>query len=134
MFRLQDICHWVGPFLLLIINEPNHSQLFPSRYQNGSIIIATLQPTFTILHTLTTSRPPSPICGLSWHGSSSKQKSDMLATQTADGMLRVWSVSKAPHTEPPRTIRVLDSTENGITSRNWFAWSKNGRLVNFADG
>lgn len=59
---------------------------------NGSILIVALQPAFTILHTLMTPRTPSPIVNLAWHASSTKQKSDMLATQTADGDLRVWSV------------------------------------------
>lgn len=58
----------------------------------------------------------------------------MLATQSADGVLRVWSVAKVPHQDIPRVIRVLESTEIGNTSQNWFAWSKNGRLVNYADG
>jgi hypothetical protein len=49
---------------------------FAIGYLNGSILIATLQPSFTILHTLTTPRQPSPIAGLAWHGSSSKQKSE----------------------------------------------------------
>ena len=104
------------------------------RYHNGSILLAALQPTFTILHTLTTSRSPSPIVSLTWHASSSKQKSDMLATQTADGDLRVWSVSKPPTAEPPRVIRVLKRTDSYVFGRNWISWSKNGRIVQFSEG
>nr|KAK5447035.1 hypothetical protein LTR18_002614 [Exophiala xenobiotica] len=103
-------------------------------YNNGSILLAALQPTFTILHTLTTSRGPSPITTLTWHASSSKQKSDMLATQTADGDLRVWSVSKPPTTEPPRVIRVLKRSDMYIPGRNWISWSKNGRIVQYSEG
>jgi WD40 repeat protein len=100
---------------------------------NGSILIAALQPTFTILHTLNTSRAPSPIKGLAWHGSSSKQKSDMLATQTADGDLRVWSVPKAPSSDAPMIIRVLTRSEGRESGHCWFAWSKNGRIVQYSD-
>lgn len=104
------------------------------RYQNGSILISTLRPAFTILHTLTTSRGPSAIVGLAWHASSSKQKSDMLATLTADGDLRVWSVAKPPTGESPRVIRVLKRSEPLSVGPKWIAWSKNGRIVQYADG
>ncbi|KIW44033.1 uncharacterized protein PV06_05075 [Exophiala oligosperma] len=103
-------------------------------YNNGSILLAALQPSFTILHTLTTSRGPSPIVTLTWHASSSKQKSDMLATQTADGDLRVWSVSKPPTAEPPRVIRVLKRSDVYLPGRNWISWSKNGRIVQYSEG
>jgi hypothetical protein len=103
-------------------------------YNNGSILLASLQPSFTILHTLMTSRAPSPIASLSWHASSSKQKSDMLATQSADGDLRVWSVSKPPTAEPPRVIRVLRRPEpTFIPGRTWISWSKNGRIIQFSE-
>lgn len=107
---------------------------FAIGYLNGSILIATLQPSFTILHTLTTTRAPSRITGLAWHGSSSKQKTDMLATQTSDGDLRVWSVPKVPHQEPPNIIRVLSRAEMQAPGPCWFAWSKNGRIVQHAEG
>ncbi|EXJ94306.1 hypothetical protein A1O1_02700 [Capronia coronata CBS 617.96] len=103
-------------------------------YNNGSILLAALQPSFTILHTLTTSRAPSPIASLTWHASSSKQKSDMLATQTADGDLRVWSVSKPPTAEAPRVIRALKRSDTFVPGRNWITWSKNGRIVQFSEG
>ncbi|OQO00268.1 hypothetical protein B0A48_14055 [Cryoendolithus antarcticus] len=107
---------------------------FAIGYLNGSILIATLQPAFTILHTLTTSRAPSRITGLAWHGSSSKQKTDMLATQTLHGDLRVWSVPKAPYQEAPSVIRVLSRPEFQQPAPCWFAWSKNGRLVQHVEG
>ena len=103
-------------------------------YLNGSILIVALQPAFTILHTLSTSRSPSPIVSLAWHASSTKQKSDMLATQTADGDLRVWSVSKPATAAVPQTIRVLKSRDNVEVGLNWAAWSKNGRILQFSDG
>ena len=110
-------------------------QTFAIGYLNGSILIATLQPSFTILHTLTTNRPPSRITGLAWHGSSSKQKTDMLATQTQDGDLRVWSVPKAPHhQESPTVIRILTREYMQQAGPSWFAWSKNGRIVQHVDG
>lgn len=101
---------------------------------NGSILIATIQPSFTIVHTLNTNRAPSRITGLAWHGSSSKQKTDMLATQTQDGDLRVWSVPKLPHAETPTIIRVLQRPEAPQHGPCWFAWSKSGRLIQLADG
>ncbi|KAK5115590.1 hypothetical protein LTR85_009761 [Meristemomyces frigidus] len=107
---------------------------FAIGYLNGSILIATLQPSFTILHTLTTTRAPSRITGLAWHGSSSKQKTDMLATQTSDGDLRVWSVPKVPHQEAPTIIRVLQRAETQAPGPSWFAWSKTGRIVQHAEG
>ncbi|KAF2162667.1 hypothetical protein M409DRAFT_68964 [Zasmidium cellare ATCC 36951] len=106
---------------------------FAIGYLNGSILIATLQPSFTILHTLNTNRAPSKITGLAWHGSSSKQKTDMLATQTYDGDLRVWSVPKE-QTDTPNIIRVLQRSETPQPGACWFAWSKNGRLIQFVEG
>ncbi|RLM00120.1 hypothetical protein CFD26_108266 [Aspergillus turcosus] len=103
-------------------------------YQNGSILIATLHPTFTILHTMSTSRGPSPIVSLAWHASSSKQKSDMLATLSFNGDLRVWSVAKPPGKEAPRVIRVLKRSDSSSAEPKWMAWSKNGRIVQFLDG
>ncbi|KAJ5246439.1 hypothetical protein N7468_001422 [Penicillium chermesinum] len=103
-------------------------------YQNGSILIATLLPQFTILHTLTTSRGPSPIISIAWHASSSKQKSDMLATQASNGDLRVWSVSKPPGKEPPRVTRELKRSDSTSADPKWMAWSKNGRIVQYLEG
>lgn len=58
----------------------------------------------------------------------------MLATQTADGDLRVWSVPKGQHGEVPNIIRVLQRAEVPQRGPCWFAWSKNGRIVQYADG
>ncbi|ROW04337.1 hypothetical protein VSDG_01157 [Cytospora chrysosperma] len=103
---------------------------FAIGYQNGSLLVATLQPRFTILHNLTTSRGPSPIVSLSWHASSSRQKSDMLAVQTNDGDSRVWSVSKAYNSaDPAKVVRILRKSENYLTGPNWMGWSKNGRII-----
>ncbi|KAF1956282.1 hypothetical protein CC80DRAFT_516503 [Byssothecium circinans] len=107
---------------------------FAIGYLNGSILIATLQPAFTILHTLTTPRAPSPIAGLAWHGSSSKQKSEMLAAQTSDGDLRVWSVPKVPHGDAPCVIRILNKSDQREPGPCWFAWSKNGRIIQYTEG
>ncbi|KAI4215994.1 MAG: hypothetical protein LQ351_001490 [Letrouitia transgressa] len=71
---------------------------------------------------------------LAWHASSTKQKSDMLATQTKDGDVRVWSVSKPPTAEPPKTIRILKRGDNVGPGQNWLAWSKNGRIIQYSDG
>lgn len=104
-------------------------------YQNGSLLIASLQPRFTILHNLTTSRAPSPIVTLAWHASSSRQKSDMLATQTHDGDLRVWSIAKSPSSnDAAKVVRVLKRSENFLPGPNWLAWSKNGRIIQYSEG
>ena len=105
-----------------------------SRYMNGSILIVALQPAFTILHTLSSARAPSPIVGLAWHASSSKQKSDMLATQSLDGDLRVWSVAKPATSDTPKVIRVLKRGENVESGMSWIAWSKNGRIIQYSKG
>ncbi|KAH6604879.1 hypothetical protein Trco_006586 [Trichoderma cornu-damae] len=107
---------------------------FAIGYQNGSLLVATLQPRFTILHNLTTSRGPSPIVTLAWHASSSRQKSDMLAVQTHDGDLRVWSVAKSYNAEDPaKVVRVLRRNENFLAGPNWMGWSKNGRIIQYSD-
>ncbi|KAF7538312.1 hypothetical protein G7Z17_g12673 [Cylindrodendrum hubeiense] len=107
---------------------------FAIGYQNGSLLVATLQPRFTILHNLTTARGPSPIVTLAWHASSSRQKSDMLAVQTHDGDLRVWSVAKLYNAEDPaKIVRVLRKTENFVNGPNWMGWSKNGRIIQYSD-
>jgi hypothetical protein len=104
-------------------------------YHNGSILIATLQPSFTILHTLTTPRVPTPVAGLAWHGSSSKQKSEMLAAQASDGDLRVWSVPKTSHGgDAPCVIRVLNKSDQRELGPCWFSWSKNGRIIQYTEG
>jgi len=103
-------------------------------YRNGSILLAALQPQFTILHTLNTSRSPSPIAMLTWHASSSKQKSDMLAIQNSDGDLRVWSVPKPPTAGQPRVIRILKRDDSVLQARNWVCWSRNGRIIQFSEG
>ncbi|KAH6656834.1 hypothetical protein BKA67DRAFT_590646 [Truncatella angustata] len=107
---------------------------FAIGYQNGSLLIATLQPRFTILHNLSTSRAPSPIVNLAWHASSSRQKADMLAVQTNDGDLRVWSVAKSTTgDDPAKVVRILKRTDNYQNGPNWMGWSKNGRIIQYSD-
>lgn len=57
----------------------------------------------------------------------------MLATQMADGDLRVWSVPKPPSTDAPVVIRVLNRTDNRELGAHWFGWSKNGRIIQFSE-
>ncbi|KAI9792909.1 MAG: hypothetical protein M1816_001231 [Peltula sp. TS41687] len=103
-------------------------------YLNGSILIAAIQPSFNILHTLNSPRAPSPIVTLAWHASSAKQRSDMLAAQTEDGDLRVWSVAKAPNNQAPQVIRIVRKSDDYEPGANWLAWSKNGRIVQYSEG
>jgi hypothetical protein len=109
-------------------------QTYAIGYNNGSILIASLLPSFTILHTLSTSVAPSPIQGLAWHASSSKQRSDMLAVQGASGDLRVWSIAKPAGADFPKPIRNLERGENSEPGMNWISWSKNGRILQYSVG
>ncbi|KAJ3489557.1 hypothetical protein NLG97_g5975 [Lecanicillium saksenae] len=107
---------------------------FAIGFQTGTLLIARLQPRFTILHNLTTSRGPSPVINLAWHASSSRQKSEMLAVQKHDGDLRVWSVTKAYNIEDPaKVVRILRKAEAIEKGSNWMGWSKNGRVIQFSD-
>lgn len=59
----------------------------------------------------------------------------MLATQTRDGDLRVWSVPKSLDSdEPARVVRVLKKPDSNRRGDNWMAWSRNGRIVQYSDG
>ncbi|EAQ86613.1 hypothetical protein CHGG_07866 [Chaetomium globosum CBS 148.51] len=110
----------IDQIAITAISPAADCRTFAIGYQNGSLLIATLQPRFTILHNLTTSSVPSPIVTLSWHASSSRSKSDMLSVQTNDGDLRVWSVSKAYNADDPaKIVRILKRTENYLTGPNW---------------
>ncbi|KAL2195792.1 hypothetical protein P885DRAFT_39137 [Corynascus similis CBS 632.67] len=124
----------IDQIAITAISPAADCRTFAIGYQNGSLLIATLQPRFTILHNLTTSRGPSPIVTLSWHASSARSKSDMLAVQTNDGDLRVWSVSKAYNADDPaKIVRILKRTENYVTGPNWMGWSKNGRIIQYSE-
>jgi hypothetical protein len=59
----------------------------------------------------------------------------MLATQTQDGDLRVWSIAKN-HTsnEPAKVVRILKRSERYLPGPNWLGWSKNGRIVQYTEG
>ncbi|KAL9584387.1 MAG: hypothetical protein Q9203_004680 [Teloschistes exilis] len=109
-------------------------QTYALGYLNGSILLVSLRPAFTIQHTLPVPRAPSPIANLAWHASSTKQKSDMLAIQTLDGDLRVWSIAKPPTAEPPKVIRILKRTDSVNPGPSWIAWSKNGRILQYSEG
>lgn len=104
-------------------------------YNNGTMILAALQPQFTVLHNISAVRPHSPIVHLCWHASSSKQKSDMLAIQDQEGDLKVWSVTKPPTAGQPRVIRILKRTVPTYFApgRTFVAWSKNGRVLQYQD-
>ncbi|KAF8545235.1 WD40-repeat-containing domain protein [Trichophaea hybrida] len=121
---------------LVAIAPSSDCKSFALGYNNGSVLIAALSPSFTILHTLTTtSISPSPIVTLAWHASSSKQKSDMLAVQTRDGDLRVWSVPKSiVGDESARVVRVLKRVDGNGRGINWLGWSRNGRIVQYSAG
>lgn len=77
---------------------------------------------------------PSPIVTLQWHASSPRQKSDMLASQTQDGDLKVWSVAKAHNTnDPAKVVRALRRNEVSRPGPNWMGWSKNGRIIQYTN-
>ncbi|KAL5612093.1 uncharacterized protein BROUX77_002249 [Berkeleyomyces rouxiae] len=112
----------------------NDSTTFAIGYQNGTLLVATLGERFNVLHTLTTNRTPSPLVTLQWHSSTPQQKSIMLAAQTRDGDLRVWSVPKSTHGGTPIPVRILSKSEQNFTpGPNWMSWSKNGRIIQYSD-
>jgi len=58
----------------------------------------------------------------------------MLAVQTQDGDLRVWSISKIHSGEDgAKVVRILKRTDNHALGPNWMAWSKNGRVIQNSD-
>lgn len=57
----------------------------------------------------------------------------MLATQTVDGDLFLWSVSKTLG-EAPRVIRSLKKTEAQSGQSRWLGWSKSGRIIQYCEG
>ena len=59
----------------------------------------------------------------------------MLAVQTNDGDLRVWSVAKSSNNDDPaKVVRILKRTENYLNGPNWMGWSKNGRIIQYSEG
>jgi hypothetical protein len=71
---------------------------------------------------------------LAWHASSTKSKSDMLATQTRSGDLRVFSVAKSHNAdEQAKVVRILKRADNFSDGPNWMGWSKNGRVIQYSD-
>lgn len=58
----------------------------------------------------------------------------MLATQTQNGDLRVWSVTKSYNAEDPaKVVRILKKSDSLLDGPNWMGWSKNGRIIQFSD-
>ncbi|EXA29723.1 hypothetical protein FOVG_18830 [Fusarium oxysporum f. sp. pisi HDV247] len=124
----------IGQITVTALAPSADCRTFAIGYQNGSLFVATLQPRFTVLHNLTTSRGPSPIINLAWHASSSRQKSNMLAVQMHDGVLRVWSVAKTYSADDPaKIVRNLRKAETSVEGPNWMGWSKNGRIIQYSD-
>ncbi|KAM0208388.1 hypothetical protein ACHAQD_011661 [Fusarium lateritium] len=115
----------------IIMFEPSTSEHVSSRTID-QIAVTALAPsadcrTFAI-------GGPSPIVNLSWHASSSRQKSDMLAVQMRDGDLRVWSVAKKYSADDPaKVVRNLRKAEISMDGPNWMGWSKNGRIIQYSD-
>ncbi|KAG8627924.1 hypothetical protein KVT40_003797 [Elsinoe batatas] len=103
-------------------------------YMNGSIMIISIHPTFTIHYTLTTQRRPSPVATVAWHSGAGRHKTDMLATQTADGDMRVWNVPRADgKAHQCLAIRIMSLDEGIVSGPNWFGWSRNGRIIQHSD-
>lgn len=58
----------------------------------------------------------------------------MLAVQTHDGDLRVWSVAKNYTSEEDvKVVRILRRRDSSVPGPNWMGWSKNGRIIQFSD-
>lgn len=85
------------------------------------------------MHSLSTADGPASIASLAWHGTLTKQKTEMLAVQNVDGELRVWGIPKGSD-DIARTIRVINAPVDNKVQKAWSAWSKSGRLVQYCDG
>ena len=57
----------------------------------------------------------------------------MLAAQSEAGDLRIWSIAKQNGRDPPRVVRILNRSDHDEPGPNWFAWSRNGRIVQFSE-
>ncbi|KAF5678139.1 WD G-beta repeat [Fusarium heterosporum] len=107
---------------------------FAIGHLDGSLLVATLRPRFTILHNLTNYRRLSPIANLAWHDSPLEKKSGKLAVQMRDGDLRVWSVPrKCSIDDSAKVVRILKESEISIDRSDWMAWSKHGRIIHYSD-
>lgn len=112
-------------------------QLIHPSFKNGTLLIVSRlvgRLALDILHVLKSAPEPSTVLALTWHASSSKQKSDMLAVQCADSDLRVWSIAKPPQSAEPKTIRILTRGDTKPGNNHWIAWSKNGRILQYSAG
>ena len=58
----------------------------------------------------------------------------MLAVQTNEGDLRVWSVAKSYNAnDPAKVVRILRKNHDSIVGPNWMGWSKNGRIIQYSN-
>lgn len=58
----------------------------------------------------------------------------MLAVQTSDGHLQVWSVPKLYNVgDSARRIRHLGLTKDPVGGPNWMDWSKSGRIIQYSN-
>lgn len=58
----------------------------------------------------------------------------MLASQTHNGDMRVWSVAKSYNADDPaKVVRILKRSDNFSEGPNWMGWSKNGRIIQFSE-
>src|SRR3569833_1008240 len=112
----------------LVTCKPCTLNYLQSRFQNGWVIIAALQPTFSVLYTFESTIAPS--C-LAWHISSPRRSSLLLAGQMDSGDVRVWSVPRKPNplVQQPKVVRFLPKTKGYHQGFNWMAWSKNGHII-----
>ncbi|RKF59609.1 putative wd g-beta repeat protein [Golovinomyces cichoracearum] len=108
---------------------------FAIGFANGLLVVAELEPKFTVLHNLSLLEAPSPVTSLAWHASSVHQKSDMLAAQSLNSDLRVWSIYKPNHirNKMAKVARVLKGSGNSKDVPSWLGWSKNGRIIQFSN-
>lgn len=59
----------------------------------------------------------------------------MLAAQTRNGDIRVWSIPKSDQkAHPAKIVRVIQRSKTPQQGANWLGWSKNGRIIQFSEG
>ena len=99
------------------------------------MLVANLQPSFTVLHKLTLIGGASPAIGLGWHAPSSNENLGILAVQKRNGDLRVWRVRKNSNVRgSAEVIRTLTEGDDFAGQLHWMAWSQEGRIIQHYNG
>ncbi|TQS39441.1 hypothetical protein Golomagni_00036 [Golovinomyces magnicellulatus] len=133
--KLVSVSTTIDQIPITAIAPATDCNKFAIGFADGLLVVAELEPKFTVLHKLSLSEAPSPVTSLAWHVSSAQQKPDMLAAQSLNSDLRVWSIPKPNHNlnKMAKVVRVLKGSRNSKDVPSWLGWSKNGRIIQFSN-